>query len=117
MTSILKQYAALGTVWFWLFIAASLAVYAITVTQRKNNTAVSILYALNTLLQIGMIVYLLFVKASPEELFFALLILTAGAFISLRLRSGKASSENETQNNSSNEGKLKEDKEDTENGI
>lgn len=85
MKPTLKQYFALGSIWFWVIIAAAVAIYLLTAALRKNKTVRTVLPVINAALQIALIVYMLFIKATPEELFFGLLLITAAAFSSLRL--------------------------------
>ncbi len=81
------NYEALGTVWFWVIMAAIAAVHILSVPLGKlDKTALIALTALNAFLHLLVIGLMLAAGAKPEELFFALLLSLAVALFTTKKR-------------------------------
>ena len=83
------QYEILSTAWFWVVMAAIIALHVTAIFARRLGkgvlTAVS---GVNMALHLLLFALMLINTAAPEELLFALLLSTTAALITTR-RSGK----------------------------
>lgn len=82
----MENFEAIGSVWFWILMSAILILHvaAVFVRRLKKNLLI-VVSAINMLLHILLIGFMLFYRAEPGELFFALLLSTAVALFTTNI--------------------------------